>query len=351
MKKKTLAIFFAALMLVLVSLLWIFAGAGPTHERDFGMNHTDNVGMIEMKKPGEEPLVFERTPDGGWLLNESFHANEPAVRDLLYTMRNQVVRLPVPIADQPEVNRQLDESGVKVNVYEKTHWIRLPGNIGFMNRLKKIKSFYVGENTPDGESTYMRKEGVETPFAVHVPGVSGGIKDVYQAREHVWRDRVVVNLTPSQIHKVEVNHLADPGESFVLDNTDPDGYEMKTTAGEVLDETSLRHDRVERFLSSFSRLSYEKLALDEEMMRMDSLKVEEPFLLMTIHGEPSQEIRLAFHRRKPLPGDRISLSAAHGYDPNRFYLQVNEGDFALAQYYVFNRIMRPLSFFQENFDK
>ncbi len=351
MKKKAFALFAGALLLVLIALAVIFFGDGPVHERDFRMEHTGNIGRIEMKKPGEESVVLEKTVEGNWLLNENFHVNRSAVRDLLSTLRNQAVRLPVPMAEQAMVNRLLDEQGVKVNIYERSHWIRLPGNIHFLDRLTNTKSFYVGENTPDGESTYMRKEGADIPFAVHLPGVTGGLKDVYLVKEHVWRDPVVVDLAPDEVDRIEMTFMEDPAESFVLQNHIAEGFVLKTPEGVTLSKYQINQARAERFLNSFSGLRYERLAIDEEEQRMKDLKMDQPFLSVKIAGITGQEISLGFFRREPLPGDPMGLSAAHGYDPNRFYLQVNEGDFALAQYYVFNRIMRPLSFFLENFDQ
>ncbi|MBW6498486.1 MAG: DUF4340 domain-containing protein [Bacteroidales bacterium] len=346
MTKKSYLLLLTALVLGAAGLYFSLTGnQGSLHDRDrnFRLPQDADVVRLEMQKKNGESLLLAKDAEGIWHVNQAFRANESAVRELLGTLRHLNVRQPVSLAEQEQVNQALDQQGVLVEVYARTHWIRLPGDIRLIPRTKRVKRLLAGEDTPDGESTIMRLYRSEMPFAVHVPGVQGGFADLFNPNESLWRDPVVVDLQARQIRRIEVRFTENEEESFVIDNQSE--TPLLLHGGQAVDISLIDGTRLARYLEGFTELHYEKLMTGAD----NSLRMQEMFsplfLEIVVQDQQERVTTLRFFRRKASEEELRGLAAGTNADPNRFFLQVNEGEFARAQYFVFNRIMRPLSYF------
>ncbi|MEE4177300.1 MAG: DUF4340 domain-containing protein [Bacteroides sp.] len=346
----------ATILLILVLLLAAFGlyfylsekkGSLSQRDRNFRIPGEDTeVVRIEMQRQNGELLLLEKDPSGIWQVNNHFRANESAVRELLGTLRHLTVRLPVALADQDQVNDALEQEGVLVTIYARTPWIRLPGGLNLIPRTKRIQRLLTGDDTPDGESTYMRLYRSDMPFAVHVPGIEGGLADLFSTGETSWRDPVVLDLASKQIQSVEVNFPEREDESYRLEQQSDEIHLFHK--GQKVDPALVDWPKVSRFLDSFTEMHYEKLLTGED----DSLRLREmrsPFFLeISVTAQNGQTTRMRFFYREASSEMLQDLAPGTDTDPNRFYLQVNDGAFALAQYFVFSRIIRPFSFFLLN---
>ncbi len=315
---------------------------GQSHG-NFKIEDGADIARIEMVDQNGLLLVLEKDQNQVWWVNTDYRANEPAVRELVSTLRNLAVRLPVSLSEKDSVNKKLENEGLCVDVFVKTFWINLSPKIRFFQRLKRSKSFISGGNTPDGQSTYMRLRGSGIPFAVHVPGIQGGIGELFSASEVLWRDPVVVNLAPRQIKKIEVEFNENEQEAFLIDNQD--GHPVLVQGGKAVDSLRVDGIRMNRFLESFTELHYERLLTGPEENARQNEMMMPHFLIIRITDYAGRETTIHFFRRKAQAQAATGLEAAGMADPNRFYIRVNGGTFALAQYFVFNRIMRPFSYF------
>lgn len=346
MTRKSLLLLLTALILGAAGLYFSLSGKqGSLQERDrnFRLPQDADVVRIEMQEKNGAKLLLEKNAEGIWHVNQAFRANESAVRELLGTLRHLNVRLPVSLAEQEQVNQALDQQGVLVEVFARTHWIKLPGELRLIPRTKRVKRLLAGEDTPDGESTIMRLYRSDMPFAVHVPGVQGGLADLFNPNESLWRDPVVLSLQPRQIRRVEVRFTENEAESYAIDNQ---GEQLILFhGGQAVDISLIAGTRLARYLEGFTELHYEKLMTGAD----DSLRMQEMFspmfLEIVVQDQQEKVTTLRFFRRKATEEELIILATGSTADPNRFFLQVNEGEFARAQYFVFNRIMRPYSYF------
>lgn len=343
----------ATLWVILALLLGAFGlyfslsgkkGSLSQHDQNFRIPADDlEVGRIEMQRQNGQSLLLEQDDSGIWQVNDRFRANESAVKELLGTLRNLTVRLPVALSDQQKVNAALEREGVLVTIYARTHWIRLPGGISLIPRTKRVKRFLAGEDTPDGESTFMRLLKSDMPFAVHVPGIQGGMAGLFSTEETAWRDPVVLNLTAALIQSVEVIFPERETDSFTLDFSESSIQLFQ--GGQPVDSARIDWPRVSRFLDSFTGLHYEKLITGEDQDRLAQEMRSPHFLVIRVSDRQGKTTQMLFFHRMLQPEELKDLAPGIDTDPDRFFLQVNEGDFALAQYFVFSRIIRPFSFF------
>lgn len=347
--KSSLYFLLALVLLTFGILIYRFSERNQSFraaEADFSVPATHTISKIEMmSRASEDTLLLELSESGRWMLNGGLHANELAVKDLTSALSRLRVRQPVSVAESKTINQTLDKEGVEVSVFVNAYRINL-GNLKFFPYQRRYQHFVVGNNTPDGESTFMRKLSADMAFVVYRPGFQSGVSSLFSSRLLAWIDPVVIDLGADEIASVEVTIFSDEENSYLLKNDPMRGVqvfssnELNPADIEIVDST-----RVARFLASFQNLYFERL-LDEEGEKLrKELMIEQPEMKIIVESKAGIKTSLLFYPRKNPEGVSM-LSADLHQDPNRFYLQINEGDYALAQYFVFNRIMRPLSFFQ-----
>lgn len=343
----------ATLLLILALLLgafWLFFSLsekkGSLNQRDQNFHLPGEeleVVRVEMQGRNGELLILEKEASARWQVNNQFMANESAVKELLGILRHLTVRLPVALSEQEQVNAALEQEGVAVRVYARSHWIKLPGNIRLIPRVKRVRQMLTGEDTPDGESTYMRLVRSDMPFAVHVPGIEGGLADLFSTEVSTWRDPVVLDLTADHIKKIEVTFPERENESFSLNLQS--GSVQCLQGGQPVDSALLDWPKIRRFLDSFTGLHYERLYTDAAESLLSTRMRSPHFLEVQVTDQQARITRMRFFYRV-LPQEELTdLAADSDVDPNRFFLRVNDGAYALAQYFVFSRIIRPFSFF------
>lgn len=343
---KTYRFFILAMILLVAGLLAYMFGGGQDameRERDFRIKREMQVVRVEMTNENQQRVTLEKKAQG-WVLNNNYPANEAAVEDLLATMRNLIVRFPVPLSQRQAVTQGFEQKGIEVDVFVKRYIIPLPGNTGLFARQRKARSIIVGEDTPDRQGTFMMLQQAENPFVVQVPGMAGGLREIFLPEEHLWRDPVLINLSPDNISEVKVIWPMDTVESFILRSENSSIEIFSSYSKQAIEKEKINHGRVENFLGGFTELYYEKMISGQAQAELDSMMFDLPFVILEIKQKGGQQATLAFHRRMQ-PDDSALQAVDSPYDPNRFYIRIAEGQYAMGQYFVFGRVMRKLSFF------
>lgn len=340
----------SALLFILGVIIYWFTDTYSTFriaERDFSVDTEHKIVRIELHSYQDEDntIVLWKDEQDRWRLNDNLFANDLALRELETTLTRIRVRQPVSIANEGMVDEMLEQRGVRVNVFVSAHRIRMAG-IKLIPYQRMYQSFVVGSDTPDGGSTYMRKSPSVQAFKVHRPGLESGISSLFIPEERIWRDPVIFDLKQEEVATVKVVVPEDPDESFILKNMGKDGFLFLDTAQQQSLDFIPDTLRVIRFLSSFKDIHYESLPDEKGEKIRKELMFEQPFMIITVETIRGETIKMRAYARKTPPH---VLMPADGIDrdPNRFYVQVNQGEYALAQYYVFNRILRSRSFFQK----
>ena len=349
-RKKVYILLFLSLFLFLAALfVFWFSHTGSTlraSDSDFSIVRSLEVVQIEiLSRDDYQGVVLEKDSEDRWMLNSRYYANDLAVQQLLGSMRRMRVRTPVSIENRDNVESMLQEQGVEVNVWVRGYRVHF-GNFRLFPYNRLYQSFLVGGDTPDGQSTYMRKTRSQMAFRIHIPSHERGIAYLFDPSEREWRDPVIIDLRKEQIASVSVKVFENPGQSYQILRKADDSlgfFDLEDKNREILTEfDTLRFDR---FLSAFRDVHYESLLNEEDEMMRRELMWDEPY--MRIEVESLDGFRASFTAfKRNLPADTADAEPQVRPDPNRLYIQVNEEEFAVAQYYVFNRILRPLSFFE-----
>lgn len=344
MKKKFFL--YTAAGILLAALLIFFAalpGRSPAPGQ-FRIETHEEIVKIEMQGRGDRHVSLERAPDGQWWLNESFRANESAVRDLLNVLRRMETRRPVPLADRMAVSVMKEREGVQVGVYAAGKRIQLPGGISAWPYQKRIRRFTFAGYSPGGGAAYLQMHGSQEPYEVQLAGVSGQWAEVFRTMEHHWLDPVIIHLPAARIRQVELDFPGDEAASFRISRLEDQTFHLADQWGHAIEMTPRVEARIHHYLNGFVELYYQRLIPNSSDNPPADLMPHGPFARLTVGGDDAPPILLAFYRRLP-PGDGSLQSPHRDYDINRLYVRINGGDYALAQYYVFQRVLRPLSYF------
>ncbi len=352
MQRRNAWLFFilSVLLFVMVVVIYWTSDSYSTFriaDVDFTVESNLDVSRIELiSRPDSSVVVLYHDEQHRWRYNEGLYANEAAVNEMLEVLSRLVVWQPVSIAAGEQVNQMLEEQGVLVKIFVNTNHINF-GKLHLFPHEMLYQSILVGPDAPDDESTYMKKPASERAFLVKRPGFKTGMSYIFEPNEKVWRDPVIIDAQWDEISQVEVSLPGNPAESYRVKNEQDKifaFYQMQNGQQKSL-TTALDTPSVKRFLSSFTEIYYESL-LDEEAEKLrKEIMFEQPFMELTVELKDGNSIFLQAYPRK-ITQQGYDAADFIDRDPNRFYLRINEDEYALAQYYIFSRILRPLSFFE-----
>lgn len=343
-KRNLIILVITGLLLVLAAFLVLKRNSGTFNRKimDFAVTDTSSITRVFMADKYNRTILLERKSPGEWFLNKTYKARNSGINMFLETLRNLSIKYPVPKKAHDNVISQLAARSVKVEVYQTVYRINLFG-IKWFEHEKRTKTYYVGGATPDNMGTFMLMEGAEVPFVVHILGFRGYVASRYSTLEKDWRDHSVFKTPLKDIQKVIMEIPGDPANSFEVRNID-ENLNLFRLSGEY----PLSYDTLKllNFMTAFADLRYEALLDEIDPHRRDSI----------IHSQPRNIISLIDNKGdtseiktfdKPNDDQRYDYEGIiYVLDRDRAYALVNNNrDFVLIQYFVFDKILKPLSYF------
>jgi hypothetical protein len=350
--KKNWLIFIITIILVIIAAILVFNGSKSTMKpamKDFAINDTSTVMKIFMSDKNNRNILLERQPQGYWELNGHFKAHEESIDLLLKTMLNLAIWEPVPEAAHNTVITVMAASSVKVEIYQKVFRINLFNRIKIFPHVKRTKTYYVGYVAQNNIGTYMLMEHSSAPFLVYLPGFRGFVQSRYSTLEKDWRDHAIFADKINDIRSVAVQFVEYPELSYKVINND----DVRFSVVSLMNNKEIRvfdTMKVVNFLASFANIRCEAFLNDLPQEERDTIIDKYPFHIITlIKKSGEKEVVRTFH--KPvLPGQFDNQGHPISFDRDRFYALINDGkDFTLIQFFVFDKITRPITFFLKPF--
>ncbi len=349
MRNNKLALVIVLVLAALALVLWSTKTYTTLSdaESEFKITDTASVTKIFIADKNVDEVLLERQ-EIGWRLNKQFKANTHLVDFLLGTMRRLKVKAPVPLSSHNNVVARMAAHGVKIEIYQTAHRIDLFDKVKLLPYEKRTRVFFVGDATQDNLGTHMLMEGADQPYVVYIPGFRGFLSSRFTPKVDDWKSHVVFNHKLSDIKSVSVQFTEEPESSYTVEVVDDMGNFDLSNQGKKLESYDTL--KVLNFLTSFRDLRYET--------RMNTLLAPEK--IDSIINSPSlYEISLVDHKQ-----DTVSIigfkkaalpeEVANAYemlvpvDHDRFFALINDGaDFVLLQYYVFDKILYPVSYFRK----
>jgi len=338
MKKSSGIVIFILLALAALAL-YVYRSRGrmdtaSDDSRNFSYKDTASITSIFIAdKEGNRSLI-KRTAKG-WIVNDKYLCRGDAILNLLEAIRNVEVQYPVPKEAQENVIKFLASGALKVEIYAG-------GEL--------VKQYYIGHETPDSQGSYMLLTDPESgknyreAYACFIPGFVGYLQPRYIAKETEWRDRLVLNYIPPQMKQVKVEHLDLPRDSsFTIDLLTTSNFVLKNGNGKQI---QFDEARLKQYLIYFQNISYEGLITGKNKKLQDSLSLQLPFCVLSVTTTGFRTDVFKMYRKKVRPDVTFDQGVVYDYDPDRFYLNFDDGrEWAVAQYYVFGKLLVTPEYF------
>ncbi len=349
MKKKNILIIIIILILGGIAVYLYFTRGNATFRNklnDFAIADTASITKIFLADKDNNTVLLKKNGTGDWTLNNTNKARMSGVNMLLETFNKLVTKYPVPKKAHNGVMSRLAARSVKVEIYQMVYRVDIFG-IKLFPREKLTKTYYVGDATPDNMGTFVLMDGADVPFVVQLLGLRGFIASRYSTQEKDWRDHTVFRTRLNDIRSIEVTIPAEPQNSYLI-TSENDEIKMWQNQGTEL-VTHFDTLKLLNFMTAFNDLRYEALLNDIDPSRIDSISNSAPwFIISLVDTKGDTTIMKTFY--KPNDSQQFDMEGKlYTVDIDRAYALVNdERDFVLIQYFVFDKILKPLPYFLPN---
>lgn len=317
--KKTLWM----LLPLIAALVWWLnqaddRGMGELSEESyaFGIEDTASVDRIVISNKVPQRVKLYRNKQGVWQLNGR-PIRKDAMEVLMETLKRMTMRNFVPENSREEIIRRMATYGKEVEVFQGDEC---------------VAHFYVGTDTQDQLGTYMLKKGAALPFAVHIPGFNGYLSSRFITVEELWYDRQLIEASPAQWARIEVQSEDPAWPSFSLQQNagkwKPTGSEAGTNGTKA-------------YIAQLAQAKYEGAIVESDGIysRKDSLLALTPYWQLKWTLEDSTSHELKAYRIKPAEDAADAQGNPLRYDPDRMHGILDDGRMVLLQFYGMRHVM------------
>ncbi|MBQ6068979.1 MAG: DUF4340 domain-containing protein [Bacteroidales bacterium] len=352
MKKKNIIILSAVIVIGIVALLTARQGAkSSTFEQDFHIEDIDAVTKIFMADKQDNQVLLQRvadsTHDTMWTVNSIYPASQPMIDLLLETLHDMRIRQQVNKNAVPQVVKLLSARAIKVEVYQQRYFINwFNGKLKLFPHEKLAATYYVGHETQDMMACHMFKEGDKVPYIIHIPGFRGYLTPRFVTDPMAWRSHSIVHWDIRQLQRVELEIPSTPEESFALERQG-DGFAFELTQTHTY-VPNFDTARVAQMLSCFANLNFDEFASRVPNSSIDTSLNAGPRTILRITNTEGITRVVKSYLKYNNPNDTLAMpddSMYEMFDLNRLYATIDDKDTVLIQYYVFDNILQPASFF------
>lgn len=341
MKKKNI-LFGIGIILVLSIVVLYFSSKNKSNTlkkelTNFAVKDTASITKIFMADKRGKRVTIERVSAHEWKVNGKFTAKKESMQTLLETMHGISVKATVPKTAFNNVVKRLAAEAVKVEIYQN-------------NQLSK--TYYVGGTTTDFYGTYMMMENSATPFVMWLQGFEGFLNTRYFLDENLWRSNQFFPQLPFEFSDIKIEYPRNPELSFQLKinhpDSDPRNVRFSMISLKTGKEISIDTNQIKTYLLDLKSITFESISNKLSPKTKDSTLALPPLHLITVSDMHGKTMHFTTFPRKGVDGDLDEKGYQLKYDPDRFYAKLNdEPDLFMVQYFVFDKILKPITYFEK----
>lgn len=333
--KKNL-IYLIVFLVLLAVAGWLFSESsgkttlsGPENYA-FAVKDTASITKIVISDKSPKKVSLSRRGKR-WLLDDEHKVRRDAIAVLLETLVRMEMRNFLPQRMVPVVEKNLATLGRKVEIYQD-------------GSLSKV--LYVGLPTTDEMGTYMKIEGADLPYAVHIPGFNGFLNTRFIVDDYLWRSRELMDINTQAIKELNVLFPDSLDQSFSVKVFSADSlYVERASDGKVMRGASQVKARL--LLSAMSKLSYEGEIIPSDPIYddRDSLLASTPVFKISVSDKEGRVQSFSGFKIKAAPETIDFDDPKTFFDPDRLHGFINDERMVLLQYYALRKVIRPLDYY------
>ncbi len=263
-------------------------------KRAFHVVDTTTIKKITLENKNLEKVTLHRINSETWILNDSLTANKYLIDLILKTLKEMRIKKPIARAALPNVIKKMAIQNTKVEITQKNN---------------KVKTIYIGSETPDQLGTYMMIKNAKEPYVIHIPGFHGYLSSRFSCKQHLWRSKQLFNELITR-------------SSYVIENNPDLIYDTQSVNNKEL-----------------SNIYCESFLIDNVKFKTNEIKMRDPFFILKFKTKNGIEHELKCIRKKPVSKGKY---LHHEFDQERFYGLMNNS-LMLIQYKQFERFLQSES--------
>lgn len=341
--KKNRVVLIVMIVLIAVALSFVYTEKNSTifgDDSNFAVKDTANITKIYIADKNNRSVLFERM-DNGWILNKNAKAHEDNMEMLLTTIKRLEVKYPVPQKAYDNIVKAMASNSKKVEVYKNDYRIKI-GQLKLFPFENKVRTFYVGNATQDNQGTYMLMEDSDRPFVVTMPGFRGFVAARFTTDPKDWMSHEIFRIPYQKIADIKLESKEFPKKNYEIRKLE-EGYEIMSLHDRQI---LAAYDTVAlfTFLDAFKNINYESIIDNMPDKKVDSLLNAEPVFIITVKETNGKEHQIRTYKMLSRYDQEEIYGFKPEYDLDRMYAWKDD-KMMLIQYFVFDKITRPIDFF------
>ena len=341
MKNKSILIGIG-LIAVLLGCIYYFTSNTKTNTlkkelSNFAVKDTASITKIFMADRAGKRVTLERLSSSEWKVNGNYKVKSSCMNTLLETISGITVKATVPKTAFNTIVKRLATQAVKVEIYSND---------------QLLKTYYVGGPTLDYYGTYMMLENSSSPFVMWIHGFEGYLSTRYFVEENLWRSNYIFPASPLDLAAIKIEYPKNPDLSFelLLHHTKNTAEALSFTLKSLKTGKEIPFDEnaVKAYLLGIKGASFENIVNLMKPKTKDSILALPPLHLVQVTDVNGKITTMKTFPKKGRTGDLDRNGKQLEYDLNRFYALINnEPDLFTVQYFVFDAILKPITYFEK----
>lgn len=347
MKKYRISLIILLALAILAAFMIIKNTGGTFRNKSntFAVSDTSKITKIFLSDKYNNQVKVERSANGLWILNDKYEVDPTMMQVMLNTVSRIEAKAPVAKATRNTIIRLMAGKSVKTEIYQRVYRIDLFDFIKLFPHEKKTRTYYVGDATMDNSGTFMLMEGENDPYIVGIPGFRGFVSSRYSPMEADWRSHSVFKYRVPDISSVRIVFNEKPERSYQITNQDNRMFSLTSLIDNRKVE-SFDTLKVVEFLSMFRNLNYERILDEMAKTKYDSIIAATPTNEITLVDKLGKSHSLKTWKRKADFGQLDLEGNQAEWDLERMYGLIDNSEYMVSvQYFVFNDVLAPLSWF------
>ena len=353
-KRNIILIVVSAAVLVgcILLILWknnVFSSQKEFTENLFAIEDSSKVTQILLADMHGNNVLLNRK-NGQWQLNDGTPVIVEKMEALLSTMMNLRIDHPASQKSIDNINKMMATAAIKVEIHGIAPKFTLFKH-GFFEKDRIIKTYYMGPATQDNMGNYAILEGMEEiPCVVCLPGFRGFATPRYSVFREDWISHTLFATKLTRIQEVNITDFDKPEDSFQVEKSGARFFKLYDAQKNIVSQYDT--SKLLDFLSQFRNINYESIPDGQTQSEIDSIMQQKPFKIIELEDTDGKKTKLTLFRM-PDPYDYVDGEGTHVdkieflYNKDKAYAMLNDDKTVLykIQYYHFDRILQPMSFF------
>jgi hypothetical protein len=299
---------------------------------NFAIKDTASIDKIRLTTTYGQNYTVIKQANGDWTNEQGDCVQEELINNLLETIYRIKVKAHVPKGQQETVMNNLNQSHVKTEIF-------VNGSLE--------KTYFVGTPTSDHYGTYMLLEVPgkgRSPEAMitYVPGFKGTLQPRFNADWKQWVCSGIFKYKPENVKKISFENFESPDQNFDIDSDGQSNFKLSQN-GRYID----RFDtiRVRNYILKFQKIHYNQHNYTIDEAGIDSIRNSKPYVRIKVEGHDGNNTGIICYKMKAASGDVDLSGNPLEWDQNVMWAFMDNGDLVKVQYFVFDKIIKPIYFF------